>query len=466
MRIIAVDVGSSSVKAGVFKGGRFRNFSHVPVASQMHGAEVEIPAGGLLKAVEEAIRIAADGHRRMDALALDTFCPGVVTLDKQRQPLAGCITHQDRRSVPQSHEIEEAIGRENHLRIAGNRPFPGVIASTSLLWLRQNQPASWKRTAFIGQASSLIIYHLTGRWVIDPSQAAFLGLYDITRGDWSAELCDCIGVKPAQLPELAPADQILGKLSAGAARRLGLPADMPVIGGLVDTSAAMLATELHAGQLVHSAGSSDVLALCVSAARPADDLLTRPLGVEIVFPRRTLAVSTIAAGGSSIRWAFENFFRDMKHKKFRELISKFATEAADHARRPAAAGERAGKKSAASHAPSPDSNAPIFQPYLAGDRTSMEQHRGAFENLTLSTTREDMLRAIVHALVASSTARFQRLEKLHPVQKTVYTMGGQEELASAMHRAWPGRHTFQPIEHEALSGLARLAEKVLKKRGQ
>jgi xylulokinase len=440
MRILALDLGSSSIKAAYLKAGRVKR--EVKVLTQAHtdGVKVELPAAPLLQALEQAIIQAMDGKSKLDAIAVDTLSPAVVVLDRHHKVLAGCITHQDRRSIAQAKEIEERVGKDRHLAIAGNRPFAGGIGSTSLLWLKENQPALWHKIAHVGQLSSLVNLHLAGNWMIDPSQAAFTGLYDtVGLTGWSAELCNAIGIKTAWLPEVQFADQIVGFLADAVAERVGLKPGTPIIGGLVDTSAAMAATPMDPGQLVHNSGSTDVLALCTAKPHPADDILTRPVGVGAKMPKRWLAVSTIAAAGTTIHWMYQNFFRDLPPKKFQKLLAQLCANAGD-------ASLSAGI---------------AFDPYLAGDRTSMDQRQAAFTGLTMAAGRDQMLHAVAAALVQSSRARFVRLSKIQKPRPVIYTMGGQSELGDAMHRAWPGHFKFQPLEGQANAGLQRIAEQTL-----
>ncbi len=441
MKILAIDVGSSSIKAALCKNGRIKNIEHIEVAATFKGAEVEIPAAGLLKSFGKAIRQITNSHHNIDAIALDSFCPGVVALDKSDMPLFGCVTHQDRRSLRQAADIEKKIGPSRHLEITGNRPFPGGIGSTTLLWFKENHPALFKKIARIGQPTSLLIYHLTGQWVIDPSQAAFLGLYDsIQLSGWVDELCRLIGITAAQLPRILFADQVAGKVTRSAANQLGLPEGCPVLTSLVDTSAAMLATDCRPGRLVHSAGSTDVLALCLDKPAPAADILTRPLGTGKALPRRWLAVSTIAAGGSTMHWLKDNLFADYSTRKFHKIVERIGKELTTDS--------ATGTKE--------DTGCVAFAPYLAGDRTAMEERTGSFQNLTLGSTRKDMLRAAILALAQSSRQRFMRLSQIHTIHTEIFTMGGQVELAAIMHAHWPGKWKFTALREEAMTGLNRL----------
>ena len=122
------------------------------------------------------------------------------------------------------------------------------------------------------------------------------------------------------------------------------------------------------------------------------DLLTRALGIG----KNWLSVSTIASAGSAINWAKEQFFPDHDWPKFQKLAMSLARR-----------GERTRKK-AVKH---PAGSALCFDPYLAGDRMSIEQKQAAFTGLTLATTREQMLAAMLESLAAASAARLTLLQK-------------------------------------------------------
>jgi sugar (pentulose or hexulose) kinase len=102
----------------------------------------------------------------------------------------------------------------------------------------------------------------------------------------------------------------------------------------------------------------------------------------------------------------------------------------------------------------------IFDPYLAGDRTSIDQPTGAFRGLTLSTTRDDMLEAVVDALALASAGRLDLL-KINAVKmnrRVVVSGGVSDGTADLMHRDWPGKWSFRVEAEATLRGLAKLGE--------
>jgi sugar (pentulose or hexulose) kinase len=98
----------------------------------------------------------------------------------------------------------------------------------------------------------------------------------------------------------------------------------------------------------------------------------------------------------------------------------------------------------------------IFEPYLAGERTSIDQKYGAFEGLTLATTREDMLAAVIDALAKASGQRLVLLKSTGAkILPHVITSGGAaRSLHSVLHRDWPGKWTFTAQEEASLRGLS------------
>jgi xylulokinase len=180
---------------------------------------------------------------------------------------------------------------------------------------------------------------------------------------------------------------------------------------------------------VNSAGSTDVLAVCTDLKpTPHERLLTRALGVD----DKWLQVSTLAAGGSAINWLHEQLFRDLKDNAFRALLRKYAS--------------------------TPLASPVAFDPYLAGDRMSIDQRFAAFTGLTLATTRDHMLSAAIEAIAAASAARVALLRStgVRLRHDVVVTGGVVEGLREVLYRDWPGAWTFRVEEEASLRGLARL----------
>ncbi|HVX85316.1 MAG TPA: FGGY family carbohydrate kinase [Phycisphaerae bacterium] len=449
MRILALDSGSSSVKAGYWDGCRFAARAKAAYPTHFDGPRVEVDPTRLLSALAKAAREATAGRGAVDIIAYGTFSSGVIVTDPAGRPRTPIITHQDRRSTDTARQLLARLPKRTWLSRLGNLPYPGGIGASTLAWLAQHQPALLKNDARAGQLSSLIAHHLTGQWVIDPSNAVFLGLCRITDFSWDPAACHAVGIRPASLPRLAWADEISGRLTPAAARRLGLTPGTPVTGGFVDTSAAVIQTPMRPGQLSHNAGSTDVLALSLTSPAPAEGILTRPVGVgrpNGPFATRAtwLAVRTIAAAGSATAWARRELFRDLSDPQWFAALRRACRTAASSP---------------------PDPLAPRCLPAFAGDRAAIPAPDApigaAFDRITLSATRDQFLQAILRGLLSESRHNIEMLANLHPLQKRVYEMGGASDLAAAMHAAWNSprqHHTFTRLPGDGIRGLVHLAE--------
>jgi sugar (pentulose or hexulose) kinase len=150
----------------------------------------------------------------------------------------------------------------------------------------------------------------------------------------------------------------------------------------------------------------------------------------------------LASAGTTFAWAQRTLFPDLESADFHALIEQLGTES--------------------------DNGGVRFRPYLAGDRTTLNQPRGGFSGLTLATTREQLLTAVVDGLAAASAARVPLLTAVRAPRPLVFVTGGA--AAEVMYRDWPapadgGAWTRRPVPEATLAGAAVLGETVVTEGG-
>lgn len=455
MRVLAIDIGSSSVKAAILDD------SASPETPDSQTVRIEFKThrddDGLaprayvhLDAIEDAVFKAISKLKTaatVDLIGATVMSPSWLAMDSKGRPLTDVITHQDRRSVAEAQAIERLVGREKHLARAGNRPYPGGISSTSFAWHLLNEPAM-KKAALVGHLSTWLLFALTGERAMDLSNAGFTGLMAIDGqgrdfGAWDASLIDALAeisrFKPAKLRDMMPyvceSNRIVGKATRAGAKRFGLKEGTPVLAGCMDGSAAMLAAGGEIGQLTHISGSTDVLALCTAKPHPSESLLTRPLGIDAKW----LSVGTISSAGTSLDWLKATFFSELP-----DMNAFYA-----HA-------EQVLRTRLNPHGPK-------FINELAGSRTAMEPRFGAIGKLSLGTTRDEILRALITDLSHESGERMKALQELHvPMLKEVFCTGGvNERIAHELRRDWPRRFKYRSAAEATSRGLIELAKRAI-----
>ncbi len=112
----------------------------------------------------------------------------------------GVLYGVDTRATAQIAELNAAIGADRILATCGNA-LTSQSVGPKILWLKQEHPDLFARTAKVLTSTSFITWKLTGTYAIDHYTAAnFSPLYDVTRLDWTADLADILPLD--RLPRL------------------------------------------------------------------------------------------------------------------------------------------------------------------------------------------------------------------------------------------------------------------------
>jgi xylulokinase len=428
MRILALDVGTSAVKAAILDaatGNPLGPIAHIAYSLDHPTPDAcEVPADRLWHAIAAAAREASRSLDGIAAVGMAVLTPSLVLLDKADRPVAPIWTHLDRRSRPAARQVWAAVGDE-FLATTGNRPLPGGI--TAVCWRQQlaADPYLSHRVHSYLHVNGWLGLHLTGEKRFDPANACFTGLYGtLTDRRWSERWCRYFEVEPSWLPPVVCGSTTLGSLRSAAANELGVPAGIPVKLGTADTSSAMLAAGMGLGDLLHTVGTTQVIATLTDHPKPDPRRLTRLLGVGEAF----IHVTHNPVGGAALGWLHELCFRDQTEQAFYEHTIPEAE-----------------KRS---------TRVCLDPPFLGGDRLEIEAHRAAFRELTLATDRLDLLAATLEALRQQHRKALAALGIGEPLRRVILTGGGAEIL----HQLIPeyAAATVQILDEGTLRGVARL----------
>jgi glycerol kinase len=142
------------------------------------------------------------------------------------------------------------------------------FSGTKIEWLIRN--GDLPQGTVFGTIDSWIAFKLTGRHLIDYSNASRTMLFDIRRLAWDDELCGLLGVNPKSLPEPVPSAEVYGTTSA-------FGGTVPVAGIAGDQQAALFGQACQrAGETknTYGTGSFVLLNTGTDAAEPGEGLLT------------------------------------------------------------------------------------------------------------------------------------------------------------------------------------------------
>ena len=285
--LIAVDVGTSGARASAFEA------SGAPLDEVRRSYPTYLPAEGWAEQDARRWRSAAlsalgalvrslGARGRVLAVAVTGQCPSVVPLDRHDRPLGPGLIYRDNRATAEADWMREKFGDAELHELTGHVPAAFHVAA-KILWLRAHQPGVFAATRRFVQPTDYVALGLTGNATTDWSMAAATALLDLRARRWAPELLTGLGLDPAVLPAVVPSWSIAGDIRPELARRLGLPAGVPVVAGAGDSIACALGAGVTgAGPVSEMAGSSSCFNSVVAEPLPDQDVTHYP---SITGPR-------------------------------------------------------------------------------------------------------------------------------------------------------------------------------------
>lgn len=156
-------------------------------------------------------------------------------LARDGHPLRPAMLWMDARATRQ---VEQYGTAEVH-RITGKPPNV-TPAWYKLLWLREHEPETLRRTHHVVDVQGFLAHRLIGAWRTSWASADPLGLVDMTTFDYHDGLLEAVGLTRDQVPELSAPGSILGTLANEVSDELGLPRGLPLVAGAGDGQSAQL----------------------------------------------------------------------------------------------------------------------------------------------------------------------------------------------------------------------------------
>jgi xylulokinase len=334
-----------------------------------------------------ALKAVPDGPVRIGGVAVSSQAPTLLPVDKDGQPLRPAMIWMDRRAEKEAQTLKEAFGDGIIEKVSGNQADPFYVAS-KIRWFKLHEPDKFKLTSAFLQANGYINYRLTEKLSMDKVHAALLQLRNYEKDEWSEEICHWCGVDPGKFPPIYQGHEIIGEVTREASAVTGLLPGTPVMAGTVDGSAAALeAGAVKQGIVGEMTGTSTVLFM------PNDSGIIEPAFIAMphALPKLHLLLAALVSTGACLKW-----FRDQLGTKEVEL-----SEATGNSPYDLLTG-LAGKSD-------PGSGGLIFLPYMMGERSPVwnTHARGVFFGLSLSTSKGDLIRAI---LEGTSYALYHNIE--------------------------------------------------------
>lgn len=413
-QVIAYDFGTGGIKASIYQPDGSCLASHFATYVTHYprpGWHEQDPCAWWDALVEATRRMLAEWNGNpgsISAIGISGHSLGVVPLDANGGLLRrhGMIW-SDSRPDSQPGVFFENVPEKDWYMTTGCGFPPALYTVFKIMWLRDHEPAVFKRIHKVLGSKDYINFRLTGVMATDYSYASGSGVWDLANWRYDARLIAASGLAASLLPDAVASSEVIGSLTTEAAGALGLTSGVKVVAGGVDNSCMALgARAFRDGDVYNSMGSSSWIA--VSGSRPLLDIQSRPYVFAHVVPGQFASAIGVFSTGSSLRWMREQLCRNLDAEAEQRKISTYDLMI-----------ERAGRSPRGA-------NGVMFLPTLAGG-SSLDPSpnvRGAFVQLALGVTQDDLCRAVLEGISMAQALALKALESLAPLSREILAVGG------------------------------------------
>jgi len=364
--ILAIDQGTSSTKALVVAdAGEVLGEGSASVNPEAKaGGAVEQDPQELLESIVAAGRAAlAAAGVAVEAVGIANQGETVLRWDRESgKPFGPALSWQDRRAAPIARELESHADRLTEIT---GLPLDPYFAAPKMTWLRRETGDE----GVITMIDAWLNQQLAGAFVTDAATASRTLLLDLESTTWSDEACALFEIDPTTQPEIVDCAASVGETTV-----FGDP--LPVTGLVVDQQGALFAESCFApGEAKCTYGTGAfILATAGDQALHSKARLAACVAWRLDGHTTYCLDGQVYSAGSAVSWLEEL-----------ALIK----EAADLDRISSHEGEEA-----------------LFVPSLAGLGAPFwaPDARGGWLGLSLATSRDDLVRAVIWGIAAQVAA--------------------------------------------------------------
>jgi xylulokinase len=398
--VLTIDLGTSGPKVALFTlDGDYVDGDFTPVELVLVGEggveqRVDDWWDGIVSATRRLRERVGAALDELAAVSVTSQWSGTVPVDADGRALHDAVIWMDSRGAEVTREM---VG--GRVKVAGYDPrkvrrwialtggapaHSGKDSISHIWWFEHERPDVARATSLYLEPKDYLNLRLTGRAVATYDSIVLHWLTDNRdphRIDYSPELLEMSHLDRKRLPELVAATDVIGTVQPAVAAELGIPAEVPVIGGTPDVQSATIgsgAAGFGEGHLY--VGTSAWLTCHVPNKRT--DLLRGVASLPSPIAGRYFVADEQETAGGCLNWLRDNILWP-------------DTTAPDDAF------ARIDDMAASSPV---GSNGVMFTPWLNGERTPVDDHtvRGGWFNLSLATNRDDQVRAVLEGVALNS----------------------------------------------------------------
>lgn len=411
--VLAIDHGTSGVRVALITttgavidwANRDTSTEHLP-----DGGVEQDPEGwwrAFLDGAAELLGRHADAASRIAAVAVSSTFSTTVACDPAGAPVAPALTWMDARGAPwirrlmggrvgiQGYGVGKAV---RWVRLTGGAPtLSGKDDLAHALYWKHERPEVYHQARWLLGSKDWWNLRLCGRAAASFDAAALFWLTDNRDAAdvrYHEGLARAAGLDLDKLAPLVPAPTLLGSLRPAVAEALGLAA-VPVVAGSADLQSACVGSGAVGDFQAHLYLGTSSWVLCHVPFQRTDPLHAIA-SLPSSIPGRWFAANEQDMAGGALAWLIDAVLYPPGP------LGRGAPPPDLHERLDAAVVSTA-----------PGAGRLIFTPWLNGEKTPVDDAllRGGFHNLGLTTSLEQLVRAVYEGVALNTRWLLGHLER-------------------------------------------------------
>ena len=399
---IVVDLGTGGPKIG------FATLRGEVVWSEHHLVDTTFLPGGrgaeqdaenwwqlITSTVKRAFADGVVAASDIRAVAITGQWASTIPVDAAGLPVGPCIMWMDTRG---GKLVKERFGGPvagyapravlEFVRRSGGAPsLDGADPLGHRLYVQRERPELFERTRWVLEPVDYLSMRFTGVAAASPVSMLATWLLD-TRDPgvlrYDDKLVDIAGIDASKLPPLQRFMTVIGEVSPEVTAELGLPSGVQVVTGSPDLHSAAMGSGAVGDGEGHLAVSTTGWISCPIAKKKTDILHSMTTAPGLT-PDRYLVIDNQDTAGRAFQWLRDTLGDGASYDELTDLASE------------APAG----------------SGGVIFTPWLNGERSPITDRaaRGGFHNISLTTSRSEMVRAVLEGVAYNQRWLLDTTEK-------------------------------------------------------
>ncbi len=195
--------------------------------------------------VRRAVEHAGINGRDVAGLAACGHGKGLYAWGKDGKPACNGIISTDGRAWKYPKKwVESGIHRQLHPQLC--QEFMACQQAALLAWMKDHRRTVYDKIQYAFSVKDYIRFRLTGEAYSEATDISGSGLMDVKNARFDRGLLEALGIGEVfeMLPPLRYSSEVCGHLTPEAAAQTGLPAGLPIAGGMFDVDACGIALGL------------------------------------------------------------------------------------------------------------------------------------------------------------------------------------------------------------------------------